>query len=179
MVLSTLTFIPNPQTITSICCIIVPIPPKAIRPFGVATGVRRNCSTPETFEKRSREYQDYLINYDYNSRKVQQQFNKVKSIPRDNLPTHNIRENILFISSGYPILRNNYLSRSSYVQFAFLAKIFPKGSIIPSFRRTKNTKEILAGSKHSNCTTPEIAPNQGCFKCKGKCDLYRNYLKET
>ena len=152
MVLSTLTFIPNPQTITSICCIIVPIPPKAIRPFGVATRVRsRNCSTPETFEKRSREYQEYLINYDYNSRKVQQQFNKVKSIPRD-LPTHNIRENILYIlyiSSGYTILQNNYLSRSSYLQFAFLSQNISQGvHHSNSFRRTKNIKEILAGSKH-------------------------------
>ena len=31
-----------------------------------------------------------------------------------------------------------------------LAKRFSKGSIIPSFRKTKNIKVILAGSKRSN-----------------------------
>ena len=54
-----------------------------------------------------------------------------------------------------------------------------KGSIIPSFRRTKNLKEILAGSKHSNYTTSETALKQGCFKCKGKCDLCQNFLRGT
>ena len=56
-------------------------------PFGVATRVRRNCSTPETFDKRSKEYQEYLIFWGYNPRKVQQQFNKVKSNPRENVLT--------------------------------------------------------------------------------------------
>ena len=69
---------------------------KAI-PYGVATRVRRNCSNPETFQKRSREYQEYLINQAYSPRKVQQQFNKVTSIPRENLLTPKIREkNVLF-----------------------------------------------------------------------------------
>ena len=68
---------------------------KAI-PFGVATRVRRNCS-PEAFAKRSKEYQEYLINRGYNPRKVQQQFNKVTSITRENLLTPKIREkNVLF-----------------------------------------------------------------------------------
>ena len=45
----------------------------------------------------SREYQEYLINWGYNPRKVQQQFNKVTSIPRENLLTPKIREiNVLF-----------------------------------------------------------------------------------
>ena len=57
---------------------------KAI-PFGVATRVRRNCSTLESIESRRVEYQDYLVNRGYNRTHVQQQFEKVKSILRDNL----------------------------------------------------------------------------------------------
>ena len=77
-------------------------------PFGVATRVRRNYSTPETFEK-GMEYQDDLINRCYNPRKVQQQFNKVsKSIPRENLLTPKIRERekiwLLISVHVYPIL---------------------------------------------------------------------------
>ena len=57
---------------------------KAI-PYGVANRVRRNCSTSEAFEMRSLEYQSYLINRGYNPSQVKQQFEKVKSIPRENL----------------------------------------------------------------------------------------------
>ena len=57
---------------------------KAI-PFGVATRVKSNCSTPESFDKRSTEYQSYLINRGYNPNQVKQQFEKVSSIPREDL----------------------------------------------------------------------------------------------
>ena len=57
---------------------------KAI-PYGVATRVRRNCSTSEAFGKCSLEYQSYLINRGYNPSQVKQQFEKAKSIPRENL----------------------------------------------------------------------------------------------
>ena len=90
--------------------------------------MQRNCSTPETFEKRSRVYQDYLINRVYNPRKAQQQFNKVKSIPRENLLTSKIREkkNLFFLVTDFnPII-------SSHTHLIYnspsLAKIFPKGS---------------------------------------------------
>ena len=57
-----------------------------------------------------------------------------------------------------------------------LAEIFPKGSIIPSFRRTKNIKEILAGPRRTNLNDKV---RLGCFKCKGKCDLCKNFLVES
>ena len=64
---------------------------KAI-PYGVATRVRRNCSTSEAFEKRSLEYQSYLINRGYNPSQVKQQFEKAKSIPRENLLVPNTKQ---------------------------------------------------------------------------------------
>ena len=45
---------------------------KAI-PYGVATRVRRNGYTSKAFEKRSVEYQSYLINRGYNPSQVEQQ----------------------------------------------------------------------------------------------------------
>ncbi|CAH3030683.1 unnamed protein product, partial [Porites evermanni] len=63
---------------------------KAI-PFGVATRVKRNCSTPESFEKRSIGYQNYLINRGYNPNQVRQQFDKVRSIPREDLLAPQLR----------------------------------------------------------------------------------------
>ena len=56
------------------------------------------------------------------------------------------------------------------------AKIFRKGSIIPSFRRPKNIKEILA---HPHRTNHNNTGTQGRFKCKRKCDLCLNFLVES
>ena len=54
-------------------------------PYGVATRLRRNCSTDEAFTKRSSEYQGYLYNRGYNPGLVSQQFEKAKSISRETL----------------------------------------------------------------------------------------------
>ena len=58
-----------------------------------------------------------------------------------------------------------------------LKKIFPVGSIIPAFRRTKNIKEILSSKPREQHRAPEN--RRGCFKCKAKCDLCRNFWKES
>ena len=59
-----------------------------------------------------------------------------------------------------------------------LAEIFPKGSIIPSYRRAKNIKELLAGRKRSNYNNHDNSVT-GCCKCNSKCDLCKNYFKES
>ena len=41
-----------------------------------------------------------------------------------------------------------------------LAKIFAKGSVSPSFRRTKNVKEILARPRRTNHTDIKVALNE-------------------
>ena len=100
--------------------------------------------------------------------------------------TPKIREKFFFfplVTDFNPRLLKIRKTISSHTHLIYnspsLAKTFPKGSIISSFRRTKNIKVILAGSKRSNYTTSESAPKQGCFKCEGKCDLCRNFWKET
>ena len=54
-------------------------------PYGVATRIRRNCSTDEMFSERSSEYEGYLYNRGYNPSLVSQQFVKAQSIPRETL----------------------------------------------------------------------------------------------
>ena len=73
---------------------------KAI-PFGVATRVKRNCSTPESFDKRSTEYQSYLINRGYNPSQVKQQFEKVRSILREDLLAPTNKESKKNFSIGF------------------------------------------------------------------------------
>ena len=156
---------------------------KAI-PFGVATRVRRNCSTLERFEERSKEYQNYLVDRGYHHSKVKKQFDKAKATPREDLLTPKIRERKVIFSlvvNFNPHLPNIGKIIKSYSHLLYdsptLAQIFPKGSIIPSFRRAKNIKELLAGPKGSNYNNNDNSAT-GCFKCNKKCDLCKNFLKE-
>ena len=57
-----------------------------------------------------------------------------------------------------------------------LAKIFPKGSINPYFRRPKNIQDTLSRPHKINDSSSD---KHGCFKCKGKCDLCCNFLVES
>ena len=150
-------------------------------PYGVATRIRRNCSTDETFSKRSVEYQGYLYNRGYNPGLVSQQFEKAQSIPRETLLQPRPKDskeifplvldfNPRLPSIGKIIKKYKHLIYNS----PSLINIFPIGSIIPAFRRTKNIKEILRKKQHR-------APDnqRGCFKCTAKCDLCKKIVKES
>ena len=52
------------------------------------------------------------------------------------------------------------------------------GGYAPAFRSSKNIKELLAGPKGSNYTNNDTLPS-GCFKCSSKCDLCKNYFRES
>ena len=106
---------------------------KAI-PFGVATRVRRNCSTIEKFEERSKEYQNYLVDRGYHSSKVKQQFEKAKETPREDLLTPKLRERkVIFplVVNFNPHLPNISQIIKSYSHHLYhsptLAQIFLKG----------------------------------------------------
>ena len=64
---------------------------------------------------------------------------------------------------------STHLSSNLYI---YITGIFPKGSIIPSFRRSKNIKEILAAPKRTNLAKGN---DRGCFKYNRQC----NFLLET
>ena len=120
-------------------------------PFGVATRVKRNCSIPESFEKQSIEYQNYLINRGYNPNKVRQQFDKVRSIPRENLLAPTTKEsNKMFplILNYNPNLPNIGKILHSYKHLIYdspsLAKNILQWSIIPWVMRPKNIQDILS-----------------------------------
>ena len=62
-----------------------------------------------------------------------------------------------------------------------LKELFPPGSIIPSFRRSKNLKELLAPSRFKTAEEGQtIQQSNGCFKCeRNRCDLCRNFFVES
>ena len=112
-----------------------------------------------------------------------QQFEKAKSIPRENLLVPSTKQFkkvfplVLDFNPSLPSIGKILFSHRHFIDNSpSLSKIFPKGSIIPSFRRTKNIKEILARPHRTNFDHTE---RQGCFKCKGKCDFCKNFLVES
>ena len=60
-------------------------------------------------------------------------------------------------------------------------KLFPRGSVIPAFRRSKNLKELLAPSRLKTAAEGRTDHhNNGCFKCnRNRCDLCKNFVVES
>ena len=151
-------------------------------PFRVATRVRRNCSRIEKFQARSKEYHRCLIDPGYPS-KVKTQFDKAKDTPREYFlsPKEGEKKVIFPLVVNFNLhLPNISKSINSHSHFIYdsptLAQIFPKGSIIPSYRRAKNIKELLARPKGSNYSNNDHSAT-GCFKCSKNCDLCKNCLR--
>ena len=79
--------------------------------------------------------------------------------------------------------QKSYSHSSLLTTLIYLASgvFFPKNSIIPSFRRTKNLKETLAPSKfNSNDSNESNSYENGYLKCdKTRCDLCNNFLVQS
>ena len=133
---------------------------KAI-PFWVASRLRRNCSVDNVFTKRLEEYKGYLVDQRYSANVVSREFLKAAEIPRNNLLKPKVRDSkkqifpfVLTFNPNLPsinklIKKNLYLLETS----PELKQLFPPNSILPSFRRSKNLKEILAPSKCRKSST--------------------------
>ena len=119
----------------------------------------------------------------YNPGLVSQQFEKTHSIPRETLLQPRSKDskqmfplvdfNPRLPSIGKIIRKHKHLIYNS----SSLKNIFPIGSIISAFRRTKNIKEILSSKLRKQHCTPDN--QRGCFQCTAKCDLCQNFLKQS
>ena len=165
-----------------------PIHCKQSIPYGVALRLHRNCATPAKLKERSIEYKRYLIRQGYPKPLINNKFNQAFKKRREELLTPSTREKkriLPLVLDFNPILPDisgvikkhvHLLQDSNAVQH-----LFPPRSIIPSFRRSKNLKEILAPSKVKKsilAAGPLVTP--GCFKCNSRrCDLCFNFLIES
>ena len=157
---------------------------KAI-PFGVALRLRRNCSKDCFLNKRLKEYRGYLVDQGYPEELVSREFSRAASIPRNDLLQAKVRDSkktFPFVLTYNPNLPS--INRLIKKHFHFLLsspklkELFPPNSIISSFRRSKNLKEILPPSKCRKGSPESITlPSAGCFTCnKTRCDLCKNFL---
>ena len=160
---------------------------KAI-PFGVATRLKRNCSDETFLAKRTAEYKGYLLNQGYPSKLVNDQFSKASTISRNDLLRTRGKEAkklFPFVITFNPNLPNvsNIIRKHLFILQSNprLKGLFPRGSGIPAFRRSKNLKELLAPSRLKTAAEGRMDHhNNGCFKCnRNRCDLCKNFFVES
>ena len=144
--------------------------------------------TPISFSKRCEEYKGYLVNQGYSVNLVDNQFAKALIIPRKELLKQKVRASkkiFPLVTTFNPLLPDLNHIIKKHLHFLEsnpkLKELFPKNSIIPSYRRSKSLKEILAPSKFTSATPQNTnSYAAGCFKCdKNRCDLCKNYFIES
>jgi len=118
---------------------------------------------------------------------VDHQFSKALIIPWRELLKQKVRATkkiFLFVTTFSPMLPDLNHIIKKHLHFLEsspkLKELFPKNSIIPSYCRSKNLKEILAPSKFISTTSRNTnSLVGGCFKCdKNRCDLCKHYFVE-
>ena len=150
--------------------------------------MKRNCSDETFFAERTAEYKGYLLNQGYPSKLVNDQFSKASAFSRNDLLQTRAKEAkklfpfVTTFNPNLPDLRNIIRKHLSILPSnPKLKELFPRGSVIPAFRRSKNLKELLAPSRFKIAEESQISHhNNGCFKCdRNRCDLCQNFFVES
>ena len=135
-------------------------------PKGVALDLRRISDSDEKFEKHSAEYQNHLIARDYKPGKVKKQFSDIKKLIREEARKPKLPK-ITFYTSCNLITQYNFLLPNlkatvrNHLPILHstqqMLDIFPQNTIIVTYKRNKNLREILSPSlfpgtiKHNEC----------------------------
>ena len=146
-------------------------------PEGINLRLRRIYDLDEKYEKRSKEYQNYLTARNYSPSLVFKQFQKVSKISQDNarklfLGTDSVKS----VTSYNPILPNINSLINQYLPILHadldLKEFFRRKSIATVDRRQKNLKEMLAQSSYPKSVNSQVNTITPC----NSCDICKNYL---
>ena len=154
--------------------------------IGVATRLKRICSSDEEFQVKSKEYKAYLAARDHDPTVIKKSFNTIANKSREDLRKKKVVElptsrPVIFTTQFNPIgpdirkIINSHLHlfNSSPV----LKEISPKGSIFTAYKRLPNLKELMVRadpyiSNHGN----NIVDDPGYKTCNRKCDSCNNFV---
>jgi len=113
------------------------------------------------------------------------EFSRAASIPRNNLLKAKVRESknifplVLTYNPNLPPI-NGLIRKHFHLLLCSpkLKELFPLKSVISSFRRSRNFKEILAPSRCRKGSSQSVeVPTAGCFiSDKARCDLCKNFF---
>ena len=153
-------------------------------PHGIAQRIYKISSEEIPYQRSRVEYTEHLCKRGYNKELVLQAFSNVEERDRlEYLKPSNKAEKVCnpLVIDYNPALPDvpSIVNKYKYIVDLdpIMSKHIPSSSIIVSFKRAKNLKDILTHSKFVDDN--EHIDSRGCFKCKNKCDMCNNYLVET
>ena len=152
---------------------------------GVATRLKRICSSDIEFEKQSEIYKAYLAARDHVPSIIEKSFENVKNKSRDEIRrlkcnSFTTKPKVIFSYEFNPrgpdikeiVNKHMHLIKNS----AVVSKIFPDGSITTACKRMKNLKEIMVRADPYQIRPKTQVQNPGYVKCKRTCDSCKNFV---
>ena len=149
-------------------------------PKGIALRLRRICDDDETFDKRSTEYQNYLIAREHKPSLVKQQFSEIRKKTRAEARQKRNRKekvsDVKFMTTYNLALPNINKIIKNNIAILYTdekrMKIFPPNTLKTLYRRKKNLSRFLS---------PSLFPSkakqiENSITSCSKCDIYNNFL---
>ena len=156
--------------------------------LGVATRLRRICSTETEFSDKSRHYQAYLASRDHDPKAIKRNFETIGRKTREDTRRKNTRHQsnspVTIFSSEYnPCGPNVKKILNKHIGLIYdspvLSKIFPRGSVMVANKTLKNLKQLMvrADPYANNYDSRETLENPGYVPChKKRCDSCNNFV---
>jgi len=151
--------------------------------IGVATRLRRICSSDDEFDTKAKEYKGFLAARNHKPAVISQAFDSVRNIPREevrNTKTTTTQISKVIISTEFnprgPNIRKIINKHLDLINGSpILSKIFPAGSIVIANKRSKNLKELMVrADPYTSKDLPTEEP--GYHPCGKRCDSCNNFV---
>ena len=149
-------------------------------PQGTALRLQRICDTTEKYESHADEYKKYLLEQDYKSSLVDEQFKKISKISgedaRKSKPKIIQISKIKFVTTYNPRLPKIDGIIKKHISILHsddaLKTVFPKDCFSTIYKRNKNLKELIAPSVYPKNINTRISSITSC----NNCDICKNYM---
>ena len=123
-------------------------------PQGTVLRLQRICDTTEKYESHADEYKKYLLEQDYKSSLVDEQFKKISKISREDARKSKLKiiqiSKIKFVTTCNPRLPKIDGIIKKHISILHsddaLGTVFPKECFSTLYKRNKNLKEFIAPS---------------------------------
>ena len=155
--------------------------------MGVATRLRRICSSDAVFHEQAREYKAFLAARDNNPRVINNSFDKISKQSRQQMRKKQKKVNMditpTIFTTHYNPLGPDFKSIISkhlplLCESNTLKDAFPRESIFVAFKRFPNLKELMVrADPYSREVDHSQDPNPGYVRCnKRSCDSCDNFV---
>ena len=153
--------------------------------LGVATRLRRICSSDEEFGNKAKLYKAYLAARNHDPKSIVKNFQTIKQKTRSEARQKTQRNNsgtqITIFSTEYnprgPNVRGIVKKHLDIIHSSpTLSEIFPEGSIMVANKTLKNLRSLMVRADPYVTNSTEVYDNPGYTPCNKKCDSCNNFV---